>query len=107
MEAAVAVGGFGLYLLGYANPPGFARMFSKIGGSPGAEMIRKLLVEGPAERWDGTTEALLHFAARRDHLGCAHMLGHLHREPSGGAGGAVENRAGEPAGLRGRGLDQP
>jgi dTMP kinase len=38
------------------------------GGSPGAEMIRKLLVEGPAERWDGTTEALLHFAARRDHL---------------------------------------
>ncbi|MBS0525852.1 MAG: dTMP kinase [Proteobacteria bacterium] len=38
------------------------------GGSPGAEMIRKLLVEGPAERWDGITEALLHFAARRDHL---------------------------------------
>ena len=38
------------------------------GGSPGAEMIRKLLVEGPTERWDGTTEALLHFAARRDHL---------------------------------------
>ena len=38
------------------------------GGSPGAEMIRRLLVEGPAERWDGITEALLHFAARRDHL---------------------------------------
>jgi dTMP kinase len=38
------------------------------GGSPGAEMIRKLLVEGPADRWDGPTEALLHFAARRDHL---------------------------------------
>ena len=38
------------------------------GGAPGAEMIRKLLVEGPVERWDGTTEALLHFAARRDHL---------------------------------------
>jgi dTMP kinase len=38
------------------------------GGSPGAEMVRKLLVEGPAERWDGHTEALLHFAARRDHL---------------------------------------
>jgi dTMP kinase len=38
------------------------------GGSPGAEMVRKLLVEGPAERWDGITEALLHFAARRDHL---------------------------------------
>ena len=40
----------------------------KPGGSPGAEAIRKLLVEGAAERWDGTTEALLHFAARRDHL---------------------------------------
>lgn len=38
------------------------------GGSPGAEMIRKLLVEGPADAWDGTTEALLMFAARRDHL---------------------------------------
>jgi dTMP kinase len=38
------------------------------GGSPGAEMVRKLLVEGPADRWDGPTEALLHFAARRDHL---------------------------------------
>jgi len=38
------------------------------GGAPGAEAIRKLLVEGAAERWDGTTEALLHFAARRDHL---------------------------------------
>ena len=38
------------------------------GGSPGAEMIRKLLVEGPVERWDGVTEALLLFAARRDHL---------------------------------------
>lgn len=38
------------------------------GGAPGAEMIRELLVKGPVERWDGTTEALLHFAARREHL---------------------------------------
>jgi dTMP kinase len=38
------------------------------GGSAGAEMVRKLLVEGPVERWDGVTEALLHYAARRDHL---------------------------------------
>jgi dTMP kinase len=38
------------------------------GGSAGGEMVRKLLVEGPADRWDGVTEALLHFAARRDHL---------------------------------------
>jgi dTMP kinase len=38
------------------------------GGSEGAELVRKLLVEGPVDRWDGVTEALLHFAARRDHL---------------------------------------
>jgi dTMP kinase len=41
------------------------------GGAVGAEMIRKLLVEGSADRWDGVTEALLHFAARRDHLRAA------------------------------------
>lgn len=38
------------------------------GGAPGAEAIRKLLVEGAASRWDGITESLLHTAARRDHL---------------------------------------
>ena len=38
------------------------------GGSPGAEQIRRLLVEGEVGRWDAMTEALLHFAARRDHL---------------------------------------
>jgi dTMP kinase len=38
------------------------------GGSPGAEQIRELLVTGAAERWDAMTEALLHFAARREHL---------------------------------------
>ncbi len=38
------------------------------GGSPGAEEIRRLLVTGPPNRWDAMTEALLHFAARRDHL---------------------------------------
>ena len=38
------------------------------GGAPGAEAIRKLLVEGASNRWDGLTEALLHTAARRDHL---------------------------------------
>jgi dTMP kinase len=38
------------------------------GGSPGAEAIRALLVNGEVERWDGIAEALLHFAARRDHL---------------------------------------
>ncbi|MDA0240036.1 MAG: dTMP kinase [Proteobacteria bacterium] len=38
------------------------------GGSPGAEEIRNLLVTGAPDRWDPMTEALLHFAARRDHL---------------------------------------
>jgi dTMP kinase len=38
------------------------------GGATGAEAIRKLLVEGPGGHWDGLTEALLHTAARRDHL---------------------------------------
>lgn len=38
------------------------------GGSPGAEEIRALLVDGEVHRWDAMTEALLHFAARRDHL---------------------------------------
>lgn len=38
------------------------------GGSPGAEQIRELLIHGPADRWDRTSEALLHSAARRDHL---------------------------------------
>lgn len=38
------------------------------GGSPGAEDIRQLLVSGEPGRWDAMTEALLHTAARRDHL---------------------------------------
>lgn len=38
------------------------------GGSEGAEAIRRLLVEGDPERWDGVTEALLMIAARRDHV---------------------------------------
>ena len=38
------------------------------GGSPGAEQIRELLIHGEAARWDAMTEALLHFAARRDHV---------------------------------------
>ncbi|MCW8836873.1 MAG: dTMP kinase [Rhodospirillales bacterium] len=38
------------------------------GGSPGAEEIRDLLVNGGVDRWDAMTETLLHFAARRDHL---------------------------------------
>ena len=38
------------------------------GGAEGAEMIRKLLVEGDPGRWDAMSELLLHLAARRDHL---------------------------------------
>ena len=38
------------------------------GGSPGAEEIRVLLVSGKTERWDPLTEALLHNAARHDHV---------------------------------------
>ena len=38
------------------------------GGSPGAEEIRALLVNGGAGRWSPVSEALLHLAARRDHL---------------------------------------
>lgn len=38
------------------------------GGSPGAEEIRNLLLEGPADRWSPETEILLFTAARRDHL---------------------------------------
>lgn len=38
------------------------------GGSPGAEQIRRLLVEGEPGRWDAVTETLLLFAARADHV---------------------------------------
>ncbi|MCK0166841.1 dTMP kinase [Jannaschia sp. S6380] len=38
------------------------------GGSPGAEAIRRLLVEGAPDRWSPETEILLFNAARRDHL---------------------------------------
>ncbi|MBI1207343.1 MAG: dTMP kinase [Azospirillum sp.] len=38
------------------------------GGAAGAEQIRRLLVEGEPGRWTPMTEALLHIAARRDHL---------------------------------------
>jgi dTMP kinase len=38
------------------------------GGSPGAEEIRKLVLEGPPDRWSAQTEILLFTAARRDHL---------------------------------------
>jgi len=38
------------------------------GGSPGAEAIRALLVEGEADRWSAVSETPLMYAARRDHI---------------------------------------
>jgi dTMP kinase len=38
------------------------------GGSPGAEAIRKMLVQGQRDKWDPETETLLVFAARADHV---------------------------------------
>jgi dTMP kinase len=38
------------------------------GGSPGAEQIRKLLVDGPTDRWTPLSETLLFMAARADHI---------------------------------------
>lgn len=42
------------------------------GGAEGAEAIRQLLVTGETGRWTPLSEALLHFAAREDHL--AHTI---------------------------------
>ena len=38
------------------------------GGSPGAEEIRTLVLQGDPDRWSAETELLLFTAARRDHL---------------------------------------
>ncbi len=38
------------------------------GGSPGAEEIRTLVLQGDPDRWSAETEILLFTAARRDHL---------------------------------------
>jgi dTMP kinase len=45
-----------------------ARATREPGGSPGAEAIRRLLLEGEGGRWDAVGEALLLVAARRDHV---------------------------------------
>jgi dTMP kinase len=38
------------------------------GGSPGAEEIRSLVLQGDPDRWSAETEILLFTAARRDHM---------------------------------------
>jgi dTMP kinase len=45
-----------------------ARRTREPGGSAGAEAIRRLLLDGADERWDAVGEALLFYAARRDHV---------------------------------------
>ncbi|MGB4101144.1 MAG: dTMP kinase [Alphaproteobacteria bacterium] len=40
----------------------------EVGGAPLAEEIRKFWLADRAEKWDATTEVLLIFAARREHL---------------------------------------
>jgi|TARA_R110000744_G_scaffold172470_2_gene291052 dTMP kinase len=38
------------------------------GGTPGAQAIRELVVSGAGDRWNPISEALLMYAARRDHV---------------------------------------
>ncbi|AUC54832.1 dTMP kinase [Sagittula sp. P11] len=45
-----------------------ARLTREPGGSPGAEEIRALVLQGDPERWSPETELLLFTAARRDHM---------------------------------------
>lgn len=48
------------------------RLTREPGGTPGAEIIRELLLTGPEEKWDIRTEALLFAAARAEH--CAKLI---------------------------------
>ncbi len=38
------------------------------GGTPGAERVRALILQEDGHDWDPVSEALLHFAARREHV---------------------------------------
>lgn len=57
--------GLAAWLQGQGRDPVLTR---EPGGAPGAEAIRRLLVEGDPDRWSPETEILLFTAARRDHL---------------------------------------
>jgi dTMP kinase len=50
------------------SPLGEVVLTREPGGSPGAEALRDLLVQGEADRWSPTAETLLLYAARADHL---------------------------------------
>ncbi len=55
-------------LVEYLNKNGIEAVWTREpGGSEGAEEIRKLLINGTVNKWDGITELLLMYAARRDH----------------------------------------
>lgn len=57
------------HLAGFLEDRGLAVTLTREpGGSPGGEEIRRLLVEGDPDRWTPLTEALLHSAARADHI---------------------------------------
>jgi dTMP kinase len=58
----------GLLVAALARAGIAARATREPGGSPGAEAIRRLLLEGEGESWDAVGEALLLVAARRDHV---------------------------------------
>ncbi len=56
-------------LAGALRDAGHATLLTREpGGSPGAEDIRRLVLEGDPDRWSSETELLLFTAARRDHL---------------------------------------
>ena len=55
-------------LVEYLNTNGIKAVWTREpGGCEGAEEIRKLLVNGAVNKWDGITELLLMYASRRDH----------------------------------------
>ena len=57
------------YLAGHLRAAGIDPLTTREpGGCPGADEIRELLVTGDVARWDPMTEALLHYAARREHV---------------------------------------
>lgn len=63
---AIALAG-ALEIKGYS-----VRLTREPGGTPGAEIIRELLLSGAEEKWDIRTEALLFATARAEH--CAKLI---------------------------------
>jgi dTMP kinase len=58
-----------MHLAGHLRARGIEPVLTREpGGAPGAEDVRALLVRGNPGRWTPMTEALLHYAARQEHL---------------------------------------